>query len=296
MQQITHCPLCNSIQFATFLVCKDHLLSNKEFTITECENCYFRFTNPRPPDDQLQNFYKSQNYISHSNIRKGFTNRLYHLVRNYTIRKKFSIVKKYASSTTLLDIGCGTGELLSYFKTKGWQAYGLEPDKNARDFAINNYNLNVIDFPELPQLQPSFFNVITMWHVLEHISNLNDFISMISNLLKENGTLIVAVPNSGSWDASHYKSFWAAYDVPRHLYHFTTETIIKLMKNHHFFLEKIIPMRFDSYYISLLSEKNKTGQTNYLSGFFHGILSNFSARINNKNYSSLIYVFNFGNN
>jgi len=294
MVDLIHCPVCKKQNFSKYLDCKDHFLTEEEFAIIECDNCHLRFTNPRPTEIDLPSYYKSEEYISHSNAKGGLVNRIYHKVRNYTIKKKYSIVEHNSHGKNILDIGCGTGELLNYFKLKAWNTRGVEPDPDARKLAIDNYQLNISDFDSLLDKGDSSFDVITMWHVLEHVWDLQSYLDGIKNLLNDNGTFIVAVPNSNSWDAKHYKSMWAAYDVPRHLYHFSQESMNELMESANFKLHKIVPMKFDSYYISLLSEKYKTGKQNILKGFFNGLYSNFYARLNQNNFSSLIFIYKIG--
>ena len=271
--------------------CTDHFLSGESFQILSCDKCGLRFTNPRPTGNDLPSYYKSEEYISHSNIKKGLVNSLYHAVRHLTIKRKYNTVRRFASGRRILDIGCGTGELLNFFNQRGWTSTGIEPDRDARDYAASNYGLTITDLESLSLQQGAKFDVITMWHVLEHVNNLHDYLDKIKGLLDENGTFIVAVPNSESWDAKHYKEYWAAFDVPRHLYHFSRDSIHALMSMHRFEWKKTLPMRFDAFYISLLSEKYKSGKQNLLKGFFYGLYSNFRALMNNGNYSSLIYVY-----
>ena len=294
MVDLIHCPVCKEQYFSKYLDCKDHFLTKEDFTIVECDNCHLLFTNPRPTEIDQPSYYKSEEYISRSNVKGGLVNSIYHKVRNHTIKKKYSIVNRNSQGNNILDIGCGTGELLNYFKLKGWNTRGVEPDPDARKLAIDNYQLNISDLDSLLDKADIRFDIITMWHVLEHVWDLHSYLDGIKNLLNDNGTFIVAVPNRNSWDAKHYKSMWAAYDVPRHLYHFSQKSMNELMESANFKLHKIVPMKFDSYYISLLSEKYKTGKQNMLKGFLNGLYSNFYARLNQNNFSSLIFIYKIG--
>jgi 2-polyprenyl-3-methyl-5-hydroxy-6-metoxy-1,4-benzoquinol methylase len=189
-----------------------------------------------------------------------------------------------------MDIGCGTGEFLNSCQKNNYQTTGIEPNEKARKFAIEKFGLTVFDESKLNIFSPSTFDVVTMWHVLEHVHKLKERMEQINRLLKPDGTLIIAVPNSDSFDAGKYYDFWAAYDLPRHLYHFTQESIKKLAKRNNFSVKTIIPLKFDAFYISLLSEKYFTGKQNYIRSFINGIRSNNYGRKNEDNYSSLIYI------
>lgn len=288
MITITSCPICNSEQLQKDITCKDFLVSQESFSLYVCMTCQFRFTNPRPADDKLGDYYKSEDYISHSNTRKGLVSRLYHLVRSRTLRQKVKLVSRYVSRGTLLDYGCGTGMFLEAARKGGFSSFGIEPDAGARSIA-NGMGLQVLsDKSELDAGQR--FDVITGWHVLEHVSDLNETVKKLSSHLQKDGYMILAVPNHRSYDADHYGTFWAAYDVPRHLYHFDKNSIRNLMARHSFQLRATHPMVFDSYYVSLLSEKYKSGKTNYLNAFIAGFMSNRRAG-SPAGYSSVIYVF-----
>jgi 2-polyprenyl-3-methyl-5-hydroxy-6-metoxy-1,4-benzoquinol methylase len=290
MEKIEKCPICEMEVLEPFLNVTDYFLTKEQFTIVNCKNCGFRFTNPRPQQSKLSDYYKSVEYISHSNNKKGITNKIYHLIRNHNHKKKFSLIKKYSNNgKSILDIGCATGEFLNFFKQRGWKTTGVEPGVEAGKFAKEQYNLDVYDEREIINFADKSYDVITMWHVLEHVPSLNERMKEISRLINENGILVIAVPNSNSYDAKYYKNFWAAYDVPRHLYHFTKETLLLLIEKHGFMLEKISPMKFDSYYVSLLSEKYKNGKPNFLNALYTGFISNYKARKSSNN-SSIIFV------
>lgn len=291
MEEIIKCIICGNTSFKTFLSCKDHFLTKQKFNIQKCENCGFLFTNPRPYEKDLDNYYKSEEYISHSNKKKGLINSIYQLVRKYTLRKKYQLITKYIRKGKILDIGCATGEFLNVFKNNKWDVYGVEPNENARKLAVKNHNLEIGSEAELNELKPGSFDVITMWHVLEHVTSLNERIKEIKRLLKPHGLVFVAVPNCNSYDAKIYKEYWAAYDVPRHLYHFTRESMKNLLSINNFELVKIKAMKFDAYYVSILSEKYKNGKPNYINAIWNGFMSNFKAGIYEKEYSSLIYIF-----
>lgn len=291
MHQIFNCPVCNSSSFNEFIKCKDFMLSQKMFSIVECKDCRFKFTNPRPENEKIGDYYKSNEYISHSDTKKGVVSKLYHLVRNYTLKNKLKLISKYVSRGTILDYGCGTGAFLSICKKYGWNVFGFEPDKDAAKIASQK-DVFVFDNSNdlVNQNETTGYDIITLWHVLEHVTELNDTIRFLKYNLKKDGALIVALPNYKSYDAGVYKEYWAAYDVPRHLYHFDKNSITNIMTKHGFFLEETRPMPFDSFYVSLLSEKYSNNKNNFFRAFINGFLSNIKANKSN-NYSSLIYIF-----
>lgn len=283
--------ICGSNMFEPFLVCKDYTVSKTEFNIVACKQCGFKFTNPRPEDSDLGNYYKSEEYVSHSDTKKGLINRLYHFVRSYTLNKKIKLVDSYVSRGTILDYGCGTGMFLNAASLSGWKTIGMEPDADARRLAKNK-NLKVfeskIDLEK--EIEDKSLSAISLWHVLEHVTDMNDTLSFFEKKLNKNGVLIIAVPNHISYDAKYYHKFWAAYDVPRHLYHFEKKSVETLMENLGFYLEDCKPMKFDSFYVSMLSEKYKTGTMNLFKAFWVGLVSNIKAKAATE-YSSVIYVF-----
>lgn len=272
------------------MVCKDYLVSSEKFTIDQCQTCGFRFTNPRPDKTSIGSYYKSEQYVSHNDESSGLINTAYRLVRNHTLQSKLTLINKLnGGKGQLLDVGCGTGAFLDTCKQAGWQVSGMEPDQDAR--AIAQKKLNADIQPSLESLsgkQP--VDIITLWHVLEHIPNLNETIPQLNNLLDPKGTLLIAVPNSDSYDAQYFKEYWAAYDVPRHLHHFTPSTIEVLFKKHGLTLVDKKPMVFDAFYIAMLSTRYMTGKTDYLKSVRIGLASNNHAK-QTGNSSSLIYLF-----
>lgn len=290
MEHLNRCPICGYKHFEPSQEVIDHFLTKEKFQISKCVGCGFLLTNPRPDPAEILRYYQSDAYISHSKKRKGWFNTLYDAVRKIALRNKFDLINQYKSGSRILDIGCGTGEFLNFMKEKGWETTGIEPAEQPRTFAKENYGLSVFDEGTLNNLPNKSFDVITMWHVLEHVHDLNGRIDRIGQLLTPDGLLVIAVPNPESPDADFYKNYWAAWDVPRHLYHFSKKTISLLMENHGFDVFSIQPMIFDAYYVSLLSEKYKYGKTRLPAALYRGFKSNKSAKKNVNNYSSLIYL------
>lgn len=292
MNKLDKCPVCKSGDFKLYLNCKDHTVSGEVFSIVDCNFCGFKFTNPRPIDSEIGNYYKSEDYISHSNTSKGLISKLYKLVRNYTLKGKLSLVSEHSKKGNLLDYGCGTGMFLSVAKSSTWNVYGIEPDFSAREYSKKENELVV--YSDIEDANKALFDVkfncITLWHVLEHVTDLNGTLNWFNKMLEADGTLIIAVPNYTSYDAQHYKEYWAAYDVPRHLYHFNQDSITALVKQYGFKHIKSLPMKFDSYYVSMLSEKYRAGSINYLKAFLSGFKSNLRAK-RAQDHSSVIYVF-----
>jgi 2-polyprenyl-3-methyl-5-hydroxy-6-metoxy-1,4-benzoquinol methylase len=288
---LTNCPICDSTEFDHIITCNDYTVSQNPFNIVGCKQCSFRFTNPRPTNDNLPDFYKSINYISHSDTKKGFVSQVYHLVRKYTLNQKLKLLIANVAVGNLLDYGCGTGMFLKQANAKGWNSFGTEPDEGARELSNSNKRLAFENKKELNAFDPLItFNAITLWHVLEHVTDLPETLEFFMQKLNPNGALIIAVPNYNSYDAKHYKAHWAAYDLPRHLYHFEAKTISQLLAKYGFALHETYPMKFDSFYVSMLSEKYLLGRINYFKAFLIGLRSNLKAK-KATDYSSVIYVF-----
>lgn len=287
MIEIKECPICGSNNIKAFLTVKDHSISKETFTIKACDNCGFRMTTPRPTIEELGKYYESEDYISHSDTDKGLVNFMYQKVKSITLRNKEKLISNFNTSKKLLDIGCGTGDFLLYCKGKGWDVKGLEPDQNARHRALEKGLESVENIDALFIQEDKSFGIISMWHVLEHVADLNKYMNQLHNILEDSGRLLIAVPNPDSPDAKKYDAFWAAYDVPRHLFHFSKDNMKALAKKHNFQIEDIEPMIYDSFYVSMLSEKYKSGSI--FNAAINGLVSNFKAR-SNKNHSSLIYI------
>ena len=287
----TNCPVCNSDAIKQALIVKDYTVSKAVFPIWQCADCTLRFTQDVPSEDSISAYYQSADYISHSNTNKGLTNKLYHLIRAFTLNSKKNLIEKYTGkqSGILLDIGAGTGAFASTMQKAKWSVTALEPDEIARANAKKDFTIELQPSENLFTLKKNSFDAITLWHVLEHVHELHNYIQTFFSLLKDDGILVIAVPNYKSYDAAEYAEVWAAYDVPRHLYHFSPQSMKVLLQKHNFKLKKIKPMWFDSYYVSLLSEQYLTGKANLVKAFISGTVSNLKA-IKNKQSSSLIYV------
>ncbi|QKJ62000.1 bifunctional 2-polyprenyl-6-hydroxyphenol methylase/3-demethylubiquinol 3-O-methyltransferase UbiG [Flavobacterium sp. M31R6] len=270
-----------------FLTVQDYSVSQEVFELFYDETLDMLITYPQPSLDVLGKYYESADYISHTDSKRSIFEKAYHFVKNIALKNKLNLINFYQPSKGLiLDIGAGTGDFLSVAQKDGWKTVGVEPSDKAKAIAKNKGVSFVVNTSEL---ESHSFDVISMWHVLEHVPNLDEQIKELKRLLKPSGTLIVAVPNFKSFDAKHYGNFWAAYDVPIHFWHFSKAAIQKLFAKENMNLEKVLPMKFDSFYVSLLSEKYKTGKMNYFKAFFIGLQSNWKAK-QKMEYSSHIYI------
>lgn len=292
MIHYSSCPVCSSNNIQEQLSAKDYTVSQKQFAIWHCSACTVRFTQDVPSQDAIGAYYASENYISHSDTKKGIINNLYHLVRKRTLNGKRRLIGKETGLQTgsILDIGCGTGAFLNTMKEAGWNITGLEPDSVARNKAAELYQIQPQEPGKLFELPAASFNAISMWHVLEHVHELHAYIKQIASLLSANGKAFIAVPNYTSKDAEIYASYWAAYDVPRHLYHFSPASMENLLAQHGLKLLQVKPMWFDSFYVSMLSEQYRNGKGNIVKAVFNGFLSNLKAWANTRKCSSVIYV------
>ena len=295
--KITICPICNSSKTSKAFDAVDHFSTKETFPICDCTSCGFRFTNNFPSEDSIGRYYDSPDYISHSDSKSGLINRLYHFFRKQMLKKKVNLVSKYVapkqkSNIHLLDIGSGTGYFLNAAKERGYTVTGIEKDSNARDYAITNFALDIKDEQSLWSIENDSFDVITLWHVLEHMENLNEVVAKINSILKPDGVVILALPNHNSHDAKKYKGYWAAYDVPRHLWHFTPDTVEKLLGKHLFNIIKQKTMPLDAFYISMLSEKYRgSGSlTQYIKAIVVGTVGYLLSLSDINNSSSVIYI------
>ena len=291
MITVDNCPVCSGLKFKPKIECIDHTYSKDFFNIVSCETCGFLITSPRPDDDSIGEYYKSESYISHTNSSSGFFNWMYQTARHYSIKKKVAILKQLRPQGAHLDVGCGTGEFLNACKKSGFSTFGIEPSSTARKQAIENFGLKVKKNTDLKQFEKSSFDSISMWHVLEHVEKLDETVFQLARIVKPGGAIVVAVPNHKSWDADYYKEHWAAWDVPIHLWHFSERTIETLFSKHGFCLAEKKPMLFDSYYVSLLSEEFRHGRKKFFKSLIIGTISNILGAITKRGCSSTMYIF-----
>ncbi len=287
-----NCPICNHSNSVLVIESQDFSLTQESFSIYHCTNCSLRYTSPVPNKTEISKYYKFIEYISHTDVKEGWMNRLYHYVRNKTLAQKTKWVQSLFTGHKghLLDIGAGTGAFAHAMHEKGWKVTGLEPDAETRSKAFENYKIQLQSTDTIFDLPENEFEVISMWHVLEHVHDLKPYLNQCFKSLKKHGRLIIAVPNYTSFDAKYYKKYWAAYDLPRHLYHFSPKSMSILLNEFGFEIVTIKPMWYDSYYVSLLSEKYKqAGKLGLLLAVVIGTISNLFAISDTSKSSSIIY-------
>ena len=287
MEILKNCPVCGQTSFVLYAKCQDKLVSQAIFDIQKCNSCDFLFTNPRPATDEIGPYYQSEAYFSHSTESKSLISKVYNKVRDFNIRSKVKLVRNELNEVqSILDYGCGVGLFLKQCKLDGLKVQGVEPSDEARRIA-DQYSIPVIDPNKLSSISDKTFDAISLWHVLEHIHDLNEKFNELVKLLSPSGKMFIALPNPDSWDATHYGASWAAFDVPRHLYHFTKPAFKMFIAKYGMKIVGIQPMKFDAFYVSLLSEDNSIMK--YPNALLKGFISNLKAG-SSMNYSSLIYI------
>lgn len=286
------CPLCSSEQISLHLNCTDNFISGKDFAIFKCSACGFLFTQDYPDESEIGSYYESDDYISHSDTSEGLSNKLYRLARSFMLGRKKDLIYSTTGNRTgkILDIGCGTGHFASTMKKTGWQVQGIEINEKARNFGASHFGLEVFAPDKLSDLKSDHFDCITLWHVLEHFHNPFNYASEIYRLLKPGAVCILALPNSSSYDAYHYNRFWAAWDVPRHLWHFSPSTFRDFSEKTGFITDSFRILPLDVFYISLISEKYKRSALPFIYGFTKAAIFSFLTLFNKRKSSSVIYI------
>lgn len=291
MVEVLECPICNGKDLNTIASAKDYTVSHETFTVKQCLACNLAITTPRPENEVLGKYYQSEEYISHSGKSSGILGSIYRMARSFSLTWKKSQISMHAEKGTILDFGCGTGEFLQTLQHASWEIEGVEPSDLARSKATQLSGKKI--HTSLQEIKNQQFTAITAWHVLEHVPDLHQTLLALKSMLAKNGTIFIAVPNYQSPDSKVYNAYWAGLDVPRHVWHFSKESMKKLLENAGLKLIKIVPMKLDAYYVSMLSEKyknnNRLGVLELIRGFVTGLTSNLKAR-KTVNHSSLIYI------
>jgi SAM-dependent methyltransferase len=291
MIRYNHCPICSSEEISLYLKCRDHLVSKEEFELYRCYECGFIFTREYPGELEIRKYYESENYISHDDRAKGFINRVYLSVRDIMLSRKLKLAKNATGLKlgNILDIGCGTGYFAGTMNKAGWDVTGIEPNEKARDFGVSIFGIKVLSPEEISDLTDNSFDCITMWHVMEHFHDPFRYSDEISRLIKADGICIIALPNSDSADAEYYGRYWAAYDLPRHLWHFNPSSFRLFWEKKGYEIVRIKRLPLDVFYISILSERNKGSKLPFIKGLAIGGVFALKSALNKNKCSSLIY-------
>ncbi len=284
------CPWCGSDKAQINLWLKDEFLSKEDFHICECLNCGLLYTMPRPSKDKIGEYYKSEEYYSHQENKKGFIPKVYEAVKKINLKHKYKLASNGLKVGKVLDVGCGVGDFLHTAEMHGWECTGVEPSEDAKVIAQKRMNGKIISSEDLENIPEGYFDLITMWHVLEHVDDLRWQVEQLRRLVKPKGRVVIALPNYKSYDGQYYKELWAAYDVPRHLNHFNKTTLTKIFKASGMELVKIDKLRWDAYYISYMSEQYKLHSLPLARGVYRGWISNCKAKRSGE-WSSLVYIF-----
>jgi len=292
-EKLSKCPLCKSALFLNDTQIEDYSVSHEKFQLSKCSNCELKFTNPRPTQNDIGPYYDFPEYYSHENKISNLTQAIYSYVRKYAVNSKVELFNTLKPAKgNLLDYGCGTGELVAKAKSEGWNVEGIEPNEKARKYASDKAQITIKKEFEGTEQK---YDVISLFHVLEHIHELRKTVKKLVTNLESGGYILIAVPNPESFDAKKYGSHWAGWDVPRHLYHFNGKSMKIFANEFGLELEKVLPMKFDSYYVSLLSEGYQNPKQHilfrYWKSFISGRKSNSIAATQNNNYSSKLYLF-----
>lgn len=286
------CPVCGGTDFGHYMNCTDFYATGEHFEVCQCADCGFRFTDGAPVESEIGRYYETPDYISHSDTSKGLMNKVYHWVRSYMLSRKARLVAKASGMErgTMLDYGTGTGYFANQMRKAGWTVRAIEKSAQAREFARTNFGLEVWSEQQMDQVPTGSLDVVTLWHVMEHVENLDRLWSEIDRWLRKDGTLIVAVPNCSGADEAIYGAHWAAYDVPRHLWHFVPPTMRRLAERKGYEMCQTLPMPFDAFYVSMLSEKYRGSKAYFVKGMLSGARALVKAWADKNRSSSIIYV------
>lgn len=266
---------------------KDYLVTGNSFEVRLDQQTQIAYTHPQPNEEELGQYYASEEYISHGNKKRSVIERIYAIAQNIMLKQKEQWLTKHSTQNKrYLDFGCGTASLVAYLNGKNWDSYGVEPSEKARNFSAVAERL----YPSIEELPQKEFDAIALWHVLEHLPDPAKFLKTFYDRLDQQGHLFLALPNFNSYDAKHYGNFWAAYDVPRHLRHFSARGIIQLCEENGFAFVESKGLAFDAFYVSYLSEQHQKNKFAFIKGMMVGCWSNLLALFTQE-YSSKLYVF-----
>jgi SAM-dependent methyltransferase len=286
------CLVCKKTNFETVVNSKDFCVSHEDFKVVRCTNCGFGFTENAPDVSKIGEYYEHTDYVSHTDTKEGLFFNIYHKVRSFMLGQKRTYINKHTAVNNILDIGAGTGYFVNHMQSHGTAVTGFEPDNDARAQAKKNFGIELEPSLEGILGRNEVFDAISMWHVLEHVHDLKEYFGHFQQLIKTRGVLAIAVPNYSSFDGRFYKKFWAAYDLPKHLWHFSPDSIKLLAQSNGFDHLQSYAMPFDPFYIALLSEGHKqSGGGGKIRALFIGMTSFLKGFFNPEKASSVVYVF-----
>lgn len=286
------CLVCKKANFETVVNSKDFCVSHEDFKVVRCTNCGFGFTENAPDVSKIGEYYEHTDYVSHTDTKEGLFFNIYHKVRSFMLGQKRAYINKHTAVNNILDIGAGTGYFVNHMQSHGTAITGFEPDNDARAQAKKNFGIELEPSLEGILGRNEVFDAISMWHVLEHVHDLKEYFGHFQQLIKTRGVLAIAVPNYSSFDGRFYKKFWAAYDLPKHLWHFSPDSIKLLAQSNGFDHLQSYAMPFDPFYIALLSEGHKqSGGGGKIRALFIGMTSFLKGFFNPEKASSVVYVF-----
>ncbi len=292
-QEFKPCPLCGASGQIPYAGCTDYTVSKEHYTLMRCPSCGMVYTLDPPSQDKMAQYDKLGLKLKLGDSPSGLIGKLYYRVRSYMLGRKAHIVESqsYRTAGTLLNYGAKTGFFSHRMERRGWKVISVEKYHEERQFSLEMFHHRMIDLNEMDKLRPGTFDVITLWHVFEHNPHPDKLLDRFYDLLRPGGILVMACPNICSTDAMHYGPYWAAYDVPRHLWHFSPTSLCNLVHKHGFTLMHHESMPFDSFYISILSEKQMRHKLAFIRGFLYGLHSWLVSLSKRGKSSSLVYVF-----
>lgn len=226
------CKCCSGTKFRYLFPGKDRLHGLPgEFKVEECTHCDIIAIHPQLSSEEIEKYYP-QDYVSFPPAIEDERSWFKRIDREIGVEKRCKAVIKQSGRTSgkILDIGCATGVFLNSMQKHGWECYGVEPSDFASDYAINRLGLNIFHgYLTDGIFEENFFDVITLWDVIEHLSEPVETLQIISKILKPGGLLVVTTPNANSWERKIFGEYWAGWDVPRHYHIFTPNTLQSLL-------------------------------------------------------------------
>lgn len=292
-ERLNPCPLCGAIETVPYATCSDHASSRLQYLLLRCPACGVVFTDNHPEEDEMEQFETLDSQIRRADSPEGITERLYRHVRRRMLRRKAGLVvrQSYRDSGTLLNYGAKRGFFSDHMERKGWKVTSVDRHHENRQFSLEHFHHRMSGMQEMSDFTPETFDVITLWHVFEHENEPERLLDTFHRILRPGGILVMSCPNICSTDAMHYGPYWAAYDVPRHLWHFNPVSLNRLVHRHGFTLMHHEKMPYDCFYISIMSEQYMMHRLAFLRGMAYGLHSWLVSLTRRGRSSSIVYVF-----